>query len=143
MASKIYDFNPIQGVRAQDETNTAEFVKVIAPSKYEYNLQDLSANGAGRTESNYMHKKRSGQVVKLAIEWHNVRIADCAHLLQTFDPEYVDVVYLDAKAGGYKTECFYVSDRKAPLFNAKRGVWESVLFSLISRSGEVRNVSSE
>ncbi len=140
MDSGRYYHNPIQGVRAHDENNATDFEQIPAPKKYRWSLQDLSANGAGRTENNVMHKKRSGQVVKLDVEWHNLTTEQISTILRAFNHEYLDLIYLDPYAGTYKTACFYIGDRQAPLFNSKRGVWESLSFPIISRDAEVNNV---
>lgn len=107
----------------------------IVPSAYVYKLEDVSDSEAGRTEDVVMHKKRIGQVVAIDLEWAGVSIADCSTILTTFNPEYVNITYLDAKAGSWLTAEFYVGNRNAPLYNATLGVWEKVSFSCIKRAG--------
>lgn len=106
---------------------------VPAPSKYEWSLQDISDSKAGRTEDELMHKNRVGQKVKLELEWEALKISEAATLLQAFNPEYVEITYLDAMQGGYLTKTFYIGDRNAPLYNALTGLWDSISFNAIEQ----------
>lgn len=83
-----------------------------------------------------MDKKRIGQCVKLEMEWQNVSIEDAAAIIQAFDPEYVKICYLDAKLGKYRTSEFYTGDKPAQLYNSRKGIWSSVSFNAIERSGK-------
>lgn len=120
------DYNPIKSV---------DGVAVKCPSTYKWKLEDLSNSAAGRTEDMEMDKNRIGQIVGIELSWNNVSIAEAAVILQQFDPEYVEVEYLDAKIGDYVTTVFYVGDRSAPLYNAEVGLWSNIAFNLIERSG--------
>lgn len=120
------NYNPIRSV---------DGVAVKCPSSYKWKLEDLSAKDAGRTEDTQMSKNRIGQIVGIELSWNNVDISDAAKILQQFDPEYIEVCYLDAKAGKYLTSEFYVGDRSAPLYNAEIGKWSNISFNLIERSG--------
>ena len=110
-------------------------VSIPCPSSYTYKLDDISAADAGRTEDTVMHKKRIGQVVGLELSWQNISTAKVSQILQAFNPEYITVSYLDAKAGGYVTSVFYVGNRSAPMYNATLGLWSNVSFNIIKRSG--------
>lgn len=120
------NYNPIRSV---------DGVAVKCPSSYKWKLEDLSNSTAGRTEDTVMDKNRIGQIVGLELSWNNVEIREAAVLLQQFDPEYVEVEYLDAKLGKYTKSVFYVGDRSAPLYNAEVGRWSNISFNLIERSG--------
>lgn len=120
------NYNPIRSV---------DGVAVKCPSSYKWKLEDLSNSAAGRTEDTVMDKNRIGQIVGLELSWNNVGIREAAVLLQQFDPEYVEVEYLDAKLGKYTRSVFYVGDRSAPLYNAEVGRWSNISFNLIERSG--------
>lgn len=122
----IANSNPIRSV---------DGMAVPCPSSYLYKLEDASAADAGRTEDIMMHKKRIGQLVGIELSWQNISTSTVSRILQAFDPEYVTVNYLDAKVGGYVTAVFYVGDRSAPLYNARKGLWSNVSFNLIKRSG--------
>lgn len=119
-------YNPIRSVDGK---------AVICPSSYQWKLEDVSASDAGRTEDTMMHKNRIGQVVGLELVWNNVSIEDAAELLQAFNPEYIDVTYLDAMEGKYITSEFYVGNRSAPLYNSRIGKWSKISVNLIKRSG--------
>lgn len=121
-----------------DEYNPIKSVDNLAlpcPTSYKWKLEDISSSDAGRTEDTVMDKKRIGQVVGIDLEWKNVSIEDAATILTAFNPEYITVCYLDAKAGGYVTSEFYVGNRNAPLYNAALGVWQSITFNIIERDG--------
>ena len=105
------------------------------PSSYQWELEDISAADAGRTEDTLMHKNRIGQIVKLELAWQNVPTSTVSAVLSAFNPEYVSVRYLDAMAGGYLTKTFYVGNRTSPLYNATLGLWSNVSFNLIERDG--------
>lgn len=109
---------------------------VKCPSKYQYELYDISDTDAGRTEDTKMDKKRIGQCVKLQLEWDYVTTAEGSAILQAFDPQYIHVRYLDLKRNAYRTSEFYVGDRTAPMYNAELGLWENVAFNIIERSGK-------
>lgn len=119
-------YNPIQSVNGRS---------IKCPSSYQWKLQDISENDAGRTEDTVMDKKRIGQCVKLELQWQNVTTAEASDILRKFNPEYVRICYLDAMTGRYETSVFYVGDRSAPLYNCQKGVWSNIAFNVIERSG--------
>ena len=121
------DYNPIKSVDGK---------AIKCPSGYKWSLNDISASDAGRTEDTNMDKKRIGQCVKLEMEWQNVSIEDASAIIRAFHPEYVEICYLDAELGEYRTSTFYPGDKPAQLYNAYRGVWSSVAFNAIERSGK-------
>ena len=102
-------------------------------SGYEYKLQDISAPTAGRTEDLVAHKKRMGQAVRLELEWKALSISKNSQVMKAFNPEYVQVEYLDGLEGEYMTKIFYVGDRASPLFNAVKGRWENTTFGIVQR----------
>lgn len=121
------DLNPIRSV---------DGVAIIkAPSSYLYKLEDISAADAGRTEDTVMDKKRIGQLVGLELSWQNITTAEVSSLLKAFNPEYIQVCYLDAMAGQYVTSEFYTGNRSSPLYSAVTGLWSNLSFNLIKRSG--------
>lgn len=106
---------------------------VPVPSKYAYNLQDVSDENAGRTEDALMHKNRIAQKVAINLEWAGLKNAEVSEILNAFNAEYLSIVYLDAKAGGYVTKTFYVGDRSTPLYNSTLDIWSNVSFNIIER----------
>ena len=68
--------------------------------------------------------------------WQNVSIEDAAAIIQAFNPEYVKICYLDARLGKYRTSEFYTGDKPAQLYNSRKGIWSSVSFNAIERSGK-------
>lgn len=141
MATK-YEYNPIRGVREHSESDSGEYIKIPkAPSKYQWALQDLSKKGAGRTENNVMKKMRVGQLVKITLEWRMVSTEDAAIILQAFNPEYLDLLYLSPYHGTVIKGQFYVGDRNTPIFSAKNGVWEKISFALTEVTAEVKSAS--
>lgn len=120
------EFNPIRAI---------DGVAVKCPSAYQWKLQDISDSDAGRTEDTVMDKKRIGQCVKLELQWQNATVEEAAVILKMFNPEYINITYLDAMEGKYLTKEFYVGDRAAPLYNCYKGIWSSISFNVIERSG--------
>lgn len=120
------EYNPIRSVDGKS---------VKCPSSYLYKLEDVSASDAGRTEDTMMHKKRIGQLVGLELSWQNITTEEVSAILKAFDPEYIEVCYLDAKQGKYVTSEFYVGNRSAPMYNAAKGLWSNLSFNIVERSG--------
>lgn len=128
--------NPIQSVTPVDEAHVATGPAVtdfLSPNGYKYSLADISAIGAGRTESLKMNKKRVGQAVTLDLTWPTISIANAAVVLQAFNSEYMLVTYLDALSGTYLSKVFYAGDRESPLYNNELGVWDAISFTIIQR----------
>lgn len=127
--------NPIYSV----DGNT----NIPAPSSFVWKCEDTSAADAGRTEDGVMHKKRIGQVIGVELSWQNISTEKAHIILNAFNPEYVNVTYLDPLCGTithngvpyYKTLQFYVGNRSAPMYNAKLGLWSNISFNLIDRNG--------
>lgn len=109
---------------------------VPCPTAYVWSLEDVSAEESGRTEDTTMQKMRIAQVVSIDLEWKDVTIADAATILTAFNPEYLNVTYLDAMAGELVTKEFYVGNRNSPLFNTSLGKWEKISFKIIQRKGD-------
>ena len=107
------------------------------PSSYKYGLNDISGSDAGRAEDLVMNKMRKGQSRTIDLEWKQLTINDCSLVMQTFNPEYLLVTFLDAMAGGWITRQFYVGDRSVPLFNMSKGRWESISFTIIQRDADL------
>ena len=107
---------------------------IPTPSEYQFNVQDVSAPNAGRTEDGMMHKDKIGQCVKLECKWQNITTSALTTLLSALDSEYLTVVYLNPKRGGYYTGTFYAGDRTAPCYSAKLGIWSTFSCNLIERS---------
>jgi len=118
--------NPIQSVNG---------VAIKCPTTYQWDLQDISAADAGRTEDTVMDKMRIGQAVKIQLSWKALTWAEASTILKAFNPEYINVTYMDAMEGTFRTGQFYVGDRSAPMYNATIGLWENVSFNIIERSG--------
>lgn len=129
------NYNPIKRLRAEGAT---EWTTVRCPSGYKWDFEDVSASNAGRTEDVVMHKYRIGQVTAIELSWQNIPTSDVASILQAFQPEYLEIEYLDAQSGGYRTSIFYVGNRSAPMYNAKLGLWQNVSFKIIERDGAMR-----
>lgn len=125
--------NPISKVYPVGGTPTAFNV---VPSAYEYEIEDVSDSEAGRSEDGKMDKMRIGQVISINLGFDNISLSNCAYILQAFNPEYVMVEYLSAETGEYETDEFYVGNRKAPLYNYTKELWENVGFSIIKRSAD-------
>lgn len=133
--------NPIWSV-AHAQTGAKE-LEVPAPSKFEWQLADVSASDSGRTEDTKMHKRLLGQTVKISLGWQNITTEEASQILKAFNPEYIWVNYLDPLMGEYQRKEFYVGDRSAPLYNAAMGRWSNISFNIIERKAKVYNTSTE
>ena len=118
------EYNPIRSVGG---------VAVACHSKFDYKLSDVSAPDAGRTEDALMHKMRIAQKVHIELSWPYLTTEAVSTILNAFNPEYINVEYLDPKAGGYVTKRFYVGDRSAPSYNTFMGLWTNVSFNIIEQ----------
>ncbi len=126
---------------------TIEFVKVgtsasslsliPAPDDWGWDLMDISAPDAGRTqdEGATMYKMRVAQKRKLSPSWKNRSAAVVAQILQAFDPEYVYVQYLDALTNSYQVREFYTGDKHAGVRKVYIGgiEYKQLSFSIIER----------
>lgn len=121
--------NPIQSV---------DGVAVLCPASFTFQLSDISAADAGRTEDTNMDKMRIGQAVHLSLQWNALTWPEAAAVLRAFNPEYITVTYMDALAGTWRTSEFYVGDRSAPMYNAEVGLWSNISFNIIERKGVER-----
>lgn len=106
---------------------------VPCPSSYEYQLCDVSAEDAGRTEDGIMHKNLVSQKRKLSLEWKYVTVQQAATILSAFNSEYTNITYLDLLTGSNRSGEFYTGDRSAPVYNTYLGLVESIKFNVIER----------
>lgn len=132
------DHNPLQGIRVSG--STGNYSDVPCPSEYKYLLEDVSESDAGRTEDANMWKKRIGQVVGLELSWKGITTTQLNTILTLFNPEYIDVKYLDpykgaANADYIRSDIFYVGNRSAPMYSSLMNLWENVSFKIVRRSG--------
>lgn len=132
-------FNPIRSVTPVDGSGNATgptVTDVPCPSSYQWDLEDVSASDAGRTQDGVMQKKQIGQVVAITLGWRNVDNATVSKVLQTFNHQYMKINYYDAMEGSYKDLIFYVGNRSAPMYSHILGLWGSLGFKIIDRKGE-------
>ena len=122
MSNNLY--NPIRSV---------DGTVVPPPSSYQWELEDISASNAGRTEDGYMHKRKIRQAVRLSLAWNNLTTAEAVTVLNAFNPEYLQISYLDPMKGNFVQSEFYVGNRSAPLQNAVTGRWTNISFNVIER----------
>lgn len=110
---------------------------IPAPNTWGWDLMDISAPDAGRTQDagNTMHKMRVSQKRKLAPTWKNRSYTVIAQILQAFNSEYVYVQYLDAMDGQLEIRQFYTGDKSASLHQVFVGgiEYSQLSFSLIER----------
>jgi len=116
-------YNPIK---------TVDGAAVPCPSKYDWTVNDISDEDAGRCESGLMHKNRIARKRKLELEWQNVSMATANAVLAAFAPEYVNVNCLDPLANGYVTKRFYSGDQGASAYNVRINAW-TVSFNIIEQ----------
>lgn len=108
------------------------------PYKFEWGLQDVSADDAGRVKdaNATMYKQRVAQKRKIKLAWRNPRHDVVGFILRAFNPEYVWVKYWDAMDDQWDVRQFYVGDRSAPMrwFETLGGTrWSELSFDIIER----------
>lgn len=135
-------YNPIKSIVAVSIDGTpiagaTVYTDIPVPSSYEWKKIDNSAPEAGRTEDQNMHKMRIGQSGRVDIGWKYPTLADASYILKAFDPEYLNIEYLDAKEGTWITRRFYVGDRSAALWNSRHGRWENLSFGIIQQNADI------
>lgn len=135
--------SPIRWIATVNPSTTEQRTYVKSPSKFDYELEDVSESDAGRTEDGFMHKMRIGQVNKLLMEWQNISTTDAKTLMQMFQPEYFYVNFLDPYSGTYHTEYMYRGNISASMYSnwnsgkttgTGGGVW-TLSFNLIKVNG--------
>lgn len=114
---------------------TVDGVQLPTPSSFSWGQQDVSANGAGRTEDARMHKNLVAKKIKISLSWSGKSWQETSQILQAFQPEYINVTYPDMLTGKYETKEFYSGDKSAPvkIWTAGNKVIESISFDIIER----------
>lgn len=106
-----------------------------AEDGYLWEEEDASKDG-GRTEDVTMHKNRVGQVQALSLKWSGLTTAEASAILKAFDPEYVNLTYLDPKVGDFVTKKFYTGNRRGTLYNSALNLWSEISFQITAQKGK-------
>ena len=114
---------------------TVDGVVMPAPSKDEWNIQDVSIGESGRDDTGYMYKGRVTSKVKLVLEWQGKTPTVAKSILEAFQPEYIHVNYFDPLEGDYVTKEFYTGDRsaKVKIWSENNKIFETISFDIIER----------
>lgn len=114
-------------------------VEIKAPSSFQWGLQDVSDQSAGRTQSALMYKNRIAQKRKIELEWANPTPEETYAIVTAFQPEYITVQYHDPLDSPdptvMSTRVFYTGDKTAPVYSWTVGEerYSSVAFNIIER----------
>lgn len=108
------------------------------PSSYEWGLNDVSGEDAGRVRdaSATMYKELITSKRKLKLTWKGITLGQASAILNAVHHEYIQVTFPDVLAGGDITRTFYHGDLSAPFLwhNTLGGTRVSELsFDLIER----------
>ena len=130
--------NPIAWVR---HTEGGENITVPCPSSYQFDIEDVSQQGAGRTEDVTMNKKQIGQVSGITVEWRGLTTAQANAVLKAFNPEYIYLRCVDPLNGTatdnfFVTREVYTGNRSSVLYDSEKGLWESIKFKVVDRKGK-------
>lgn len=112
-------------------------VELKAPSTFQWGLQDVSDQSAGRTQDAVMHKNRIAQKRKIELEWSNPTPEETYAIVNAFQPEYISVQYHDPldspDPAVLSTRRFYVGDKTAPVYSWVVGEerYSAVTFNII------------
>lgn len=126
----------VQPCNVNGTTTGTVVTNLPVPSKYVYNLHDISASDAGRLESMKMVKMRQGQARSINLEWAYPTVDDASTILKAFNSEYLKITFIDAMEGSELTKVFYVGDRISPLWNHARERWERVGFTIVQQTAD-------
>lgn len=111
----------------------SELVKVPTPQTYGWSEEDLdSEEGTGRNNATgEMFRDRVATKRKLSFTWPPLSIADTSFLLNSLEPVFITVRYLDARAGDYVIKTFYAGPKSANC--GHRGHWLGIKANLIEK----------
>ena len=107
-----------------------------AETSFKLHIRDISSPGAGRNQAYKMNKKRVGQELDAELEYTNLTNEEASTVLNAFDPEYVTIVYRDAKAGGNQSKVFYITDRDIDAGQLATH-WKTVSFGFIQQNIDI------
>jgi hypothetical protein len=112
---------------------TIDGVEIPAPTKYTVNIMDISKserNAAGEMITERIATKR-----KIEMSWDILGQDDTSTLLNSVDPVFFYVEYIDPKTGGLRTGTFYSGDRSSPAITFSNGImqYKDVKFNIIER----------
>ncbi len=110
-------------------------VRIKTPSSFTWELNDVSASDAGRTQDALMHKNRVARKRKIQLSWSMPTPDEAKAILTAFSPEYFKVTYYDPLAGAIQTRTFYAGDQQAPvkIWTAGNKRYETISFNIIER----------
>lgn len=116
------------------------WINIKCPSKYQYVLEDVSDDDAGRTEDGVMHKNRIGQTIGVELQWNGLTTKELHDLLVAFNPEYITVKFIEPLSGNPNNNYFkelevYVGNRKSPMYSASLNLWENLSLKIVDRKG--------
>lgn len=119
---------------------TINGVEMPSPTKFDWQLMDVSAGESGRTDDALMHKNTVAKKRKLILSWVYLDFADACRIIQAVSSdEYMEVTYPDYLSGNLQeTRVFYVGDRNIPVkyFRPEDPTWQktdTISFDLIER----------
>lgn len=127
----------MQFIQGENPIKSVDGVSIRAPDAedgYMWEIEDVSKDG-GRTEDVTMHKNRIGQARALTLKWSGLSLAEGSAILKAFNPEYVDVTYLDPMEGELVTKTFYTGNRRSTLYSAALGKWKEISFKITTQKG--------
>jgi hypothetical protein len=81
-----------------------------------------------------MHVEQVTQKDKIGLKWLGSTPEQAATILQMFDPEYINVTYLNPLTNSVVTKEFYTGDRSAPYYWwCDGGRHSEISFNIIER----------
>jgi len=110
-------------------------VAIPTPTKYEYNIEDLSSEETGRTQDGVMHKDVVAVKDTYACTWQSLSWEDAAILLNAVNgKKQVTFTHADPRLPDkFVLGEFYVGARNGGALNLKnnKATWENIAFTFI------------
>lgn len=105
------------------------------PSEMSFGIQPFSGPDAGRDSTGYMWANIKGKKITISLGWINTTPAETADILTKFDPEYIDVTFVDPMTNTEVTKEFYTGAKTAPVRIWTVGLkrYQKISFNIIER----------
>lgn len=115
--------------------NDGTVVPLPDPNGYSWSLQDIDADGTGRSQDGETFRDRVAIKRKWTMTWPPLSPEKMSVLLSAVTDVFFEATGPDALTGDNRTMTCYVGDRTAPAYSCINGepLWESLSMNFIER----------